>query len=153
MIPNGDIVGEAGYTYIGDNVFIGMNSIILMGANIGNNVIIGAGSIVSETIPSNSVVGGKPAKVIRSLDEHYKIRRERTVSEARLYVSCYKKVYGHLPNISEMGPFWQLFIKRNIAELRKNNIFTALSGDEESEILEAFLNTEQEFQSVEDLEV
>lgn len=54
----GDIVGEAGETYIGDNVFIGMNSIILMGSNIGDNVIIGAGSVVSGTIPSNSVVGG-----------------------------------------------------------------------------------------------
>lgn len=54
----GDIVGEAGETYIGDNVFIGKNSIILMGSNIGDNVIIGAGSVVSGPIPSNSVVGG-----------------------------------------------------------------------------------------------
>ncbi len=59
----GDIVGEAGYTYIGDNVFIGMNSIILMGSHIGNNVIIGAGSVISGNIPDNSVVGGSQPKL------------------------------------------------------------------------------------------
>ena len=41
----GDIVGEARKTIIGDNVFIGMNSIILMGTQIGNNCIVGAGSV------------------------------------------------------------------------------------------------------------
>ena len=69
-----------------------------MGSNIGDNVIIGAGSVVSGTIPSNSVVGGVPAKVIRSLDEHYKIRKERTLSEAGLYISCYEKMYIQNPN-------------------------------------------------------
>ena len=42
----GEIIGEARMTTIGDNVFIGVNSTILMGAQIGNNVIIGAGSVV-----------------------------------------------------------------------------------------------------------
>ena len=38
-----EVIGEAKKTIIGDNVFIGMNSIILSGAKVGNNVIIGAG--------------------------------------------------------------------------------------------------------------
>ena len=42
----GEIIGEAGETIIGDNVFIGINSIILMGTHIGNNCIVGAGSVV-----------------------------------------------------------------------------------------------------------
>ena len=42
----GEIIGEAGQTVIGDNVFIGMNAIILMGTKIGNNCIVGAGSVV-----------------------------------------------------------------------------------------------------------
>ncbi len=49
---------------IGDNVFIGMNSILLPGTKIGNNVIIGTGSIVRGTIPDYSVVAGNPAAVI-----------------------------------------------------------------------------------------
>lgn len=52
---------------IGNNVFIGMNAIILPGVSIGNNVIIGAGSIVTKSIPANVVVAGNPAKIIRKI--------------------------------------------------------------------------------------
>jgi len=54
---------------IGDNVFIGLNSIILPGVKIGNNVIIGAGSVVTKSIPDNSVVAGNPAKILTSINE------------------------------------------------------------------------------------
>ena len=67
--PNIDIIKPIS---IGNNVFIGYGSIILPGATIGDNCIIGAGSVVTGVIPSNSVAAGVPAKVIRSLDEHYK---------------------------------------------------------------------------------
>ena len=54
---------------IGDNCFIGMNSIILKGTEIGNNVVVGAGSVVHGKIPDNCIVGGNPAKVIRYLNK------------------------------------------------------------------------------------
>lgn len=56
---------------IGDNVIVGMGSVILNGANIPNNTIIAAGSLVTEKlqIPENSLVAGSPAKVIRELSE------------------------------------------------------------------------------------
>lgn len=75
------------------------------------------------------------------------------MSEAGLYISCYEKMYNQLPSESEMGPFWQLFMSRDISELREKGIFTALSGDNESEILTAFLASKQEFTSVEDLKM
>ncbi|PQA77836.1 DapH/DapD/GlmU-related protein [Rhodoferax sp. TS-BS-61-7] len=53
---------------IGDNVFIGANSIILKGVTIGENSVIGAGSVVTKSIPSNCVVAGNPARVIKLLD-------------------------------------------------------------------------------------
>jgi acetyltransferase-like isoleucine patch superfamily enzyme len=56
---------------IGDNVFIGMNSLILPGSNVGNNVIIGAGSIVRGNVPSNSVYIGNPGKVVMTIEEYY----------------------------------------------------------------------------------
>lgn len=55
---------------IGDNVFIGNDSIIMPGVSIGNNVVIGAGSVVTKSIPSNSVAAGVPCRVISSLDNY-----------------------------------------------------------------------------------
>lgn len=51
--------------YIGDNCFIGMNSIILKGTRLGNNVIVGAGSIVCGLFPDNVVIAGNPARIIK----------------------------------------------------------------------------------------
>jgi len=51
---------------IGDNVWVGANSVILPSVNIGDNVVIGAGSVVSKNIPSNSIAVGNPCKVIKS---------------------------------------------------------------------------------------
>lgn len=50
---------------IGDNVWIGANSVILDGVNIGDGSIIGAGSIVTKSIPENCIAYGNPAKVIK----------------------------------------------------------------------------------------
>ncbi|MDC7716134.1 acyltransferase [Vogesella sp. DC21W] len=52
-------------TSIGNDVWIGANSIILPGKKIGNHVIIGAGSVVTKDIPDWAIVGGNPARVIR----------------------------------------------------------------------------------------
>ena len=49
---------------ISNNVFIGMNSIILKGVIIGENCVIGSGSIVTKNIPKNSIAIGNPCKVV-----------------------------------------------------------------------------------------
>jgi len=64
-----------GYTKIGrieikDNCFIGDSVIILPGVEIGPNAIIGAGSVVTNNIPPNTVAAGNPAKIILSLQEY-----------------------------------------------------------------------------------
>jgi len=51
-------------TVIGNNVLIGSNCVVVDGARIEDNVMIGANSLISGTIPRNSVVQGNPAKVI-----------------------------------------------------------------------------------------
>ncbi|MBL0564356.1 acyltransferase [Aeromonas veronii] len=55
---------------IGDNVFIGVGTIILPGTIIGCNVVVGAGSVVKGTVPDNSVIAGSPAKIISTIDEY-----------------------------------------------------------------------------------
>jgi len=52
---------------IGRNVWIGVGSLVLKGASIGDNSIIGAGSVVSGAIPANVVAAGAPARVLRNL--------------------------------------------------------------------------------------
>lgn len=57
-----------------DNVYVGMNTVILGNVRIGPNVIINAGSLVINDVPPNSIVGGVPAKVLGSLDKYIKLR-------------------------------------------------------------------------------
>lgn len=65
--PQADVFGEIS---IGDNVFIGVGSIILPGVTIGNNTVIGAGSVVSRSFSGNGVIAGNPARLICTLEEY-----------------------------------------------------------------------------------
>ena len=56
---------------------IGANTTILPNVKIGDNVIISAGSVITKDIPSNSVVGGVPAKKIMSFEEYIEKRRKK----------------------------------------------------------------------------
>ena len=70
---------KVGIVRIGNNVFIGADSIVLCNTRIGDNVIIGAGSVVTHDIPSNSVYAGNPAKFICTFEEYqekHKTNRE-----------------------------------------------------------------------------
>lgn len=53
-------------TYVGKNCFVGAYSIVMPGIRIGDECIVGSGSVVTGDVPSNSVVAGNPAKIIRS---------------------------------------------------------------------------------------
>lgn len=72
IIRNNTIIGnkgiEGGEPIIGNNVNIGANSCIIGPIKIGNNVVIGAGSVVVKDVPSNVIVAGNPAKIIRHID-------------------------------------------------------------------------------------
>jgi carbonic anhydrase/acetyltransferase-like protein (isoleucine patch superfamily) len=57
-------VGEPVPVEIEDNVWLGLNSIVLKGVTIGRNSIIGANSVVTKNIPENVIAAGNPCKVI-----------------------------------------------------------------------------------------
>lgn len=78
-----------GKVNIGDNVFIGANSIILPNVTIGDNVVIGAGSVVSRSVPSNSVAVGNPAKVISSIEDYIN-KRKNQMNSCPSYDETYK---------------------------------------------------------------
>ena len=54
---------------IGDNCWIGANTVICPGVTIGENSVIGAGSVVTRDIPANVVAAGNPCRVIRPIGE------------------------------------------------------------------------------------
>ena len=54
---------------IGKNVWVGANAVILPGVTIGDGAIVAAGAVVNRDVPENTVVGGVPAKVIRTIHE------------------------------------------------------------------------------------
>lgn len=61
-----------GKIIIGDNVFIGLRSVVMPNVRIGENSIIGAGSLVNKSIPKNVVAVGNPIKIICSVEDFYK---------------------------------------------------------------------------------
>ena len=101
-------------TVIGDNCFIGMNSIILSGAHIGNNCIIGAGAVVSGIVPDNTVWAGSPARQVSTLEEYYKKKINQYEEAAKLFVKEFKNEYDRYPKLSELGVYISLFLPRNM---------------------------------------
>ena len=86
---------KIGNVTIGDNVFIGAESVVLPGVTIGNNVIVGANSTVTHDVPDGVVVAGSPAKVICSLDD-YLIKERTRMGTA----PCYGEDYTLRQNVS-----------------------------------------------------
>lgn len=147
----GEFVGGTVPTRIGDNCFLGMNSIILPGTTIGNNCIVGAGSVVGGGYPDNVVIAGNPARVICTLNEYYKKRKARWVSDAK---KCALEIYHHTgcrPTIEEMrdGFYW-LYTPRNQENIENYNKFFTLTGDDYEDICKCFLISEPIYLSFED---
>jgi acetyltransferase-like isoleucine patch superfamily enzyme len=51
--------------FIGKNCFIAVGATLMPGITIGDEVIVGAGAVVTKNVPSNVIVAGNPAKIIR----------------------------------------------------------------------------------------
>lgn len=69
MPPSERKLESKGAIEIGNNVWIGDKATILGGVTIGDNVIVGAGSVVTHNIPSNTLVVGAPAKIVKQLNK------------------------------------------------------------------------------------
>lgn len=115
-IDEGVILGASGPVCIGDNVFIGMNTIITRNVKIGDNVVIGAGSVVTKDCASNSVYAGNPARRIMSIEEYYQKRMKQQVQEAKILAQTYIQRYGKMPDESIFHEYFMLF-KDSICEL------------------------------------
>ncbi len=93
---------------IGENVLIGMNSVIMDEVIIGKNCIVGALSFVKagENIPEKSLVAGNPAKIIKTLDEDtISWKTEGTRLYQQLPEMCYQSLKECLPLTEEPGEY------------------------------------------------
>lgn len=81
----GNDCNKFGRVVIGDNVFIGIQTVILPNVHIGNNVIIGAGSVVTKDIPDDSLVVGNPARVIGSCSDYIEKHRKAMEDPKNVY--------------------------------------------------------------------
>ncbi len=79
---------KIGRVTIGNNVFIGAESVVLPGVTIGDDVIIGANSTVTHSVPSGVVVAGCPAKVICTLEDYLSKEQKNMESSP-----CYGEEY------------------------------------------------------------
>lgn len=86
---------KIGRVTIGNNVFIGAESVVLPGVTIGDNVIVGANSTITKSIPANSVVVGSPARIICSTEAYLNKEKQRMNS-----APCYGEEYTLRQNVS-----------------------------------------------------
>jgi len=78
---------------VGDCCIIGMNSVVLDGAEIGSGSIVGAGAIVKEgtVVPEGSLVVGVPAKIVRSGDQSLRAAAQRNAEEYHRLRDAHKR--------------------------------------------------------------
>jgi len=67
-VPIGRQLGPRDPVSIGSGSWIGHGAVILPGSRVGRNVVVAAGSVVRGEVPDHCIVGGVPARVIRSLN-------------------------------------------------------------------------------------
>lgn len=105
----GAVIGAQSKVSIGNNVFIGMNTIITRGVTIHDNVIIGAGSVVTKDCEPNSVYAGNPAKKIMTLDQFLEKRKQKQLEEAKNVAVEYFNRYGKIPEKEIFNEYFMLF--------------------------------------------
>lgn len=143
-----DNIGEAGKTWIGDNVFIGMNAIILMGSKIEKNSIIGAGSVVSGEFEENSLIVGNPAKRICSLEDYFIKQKTKEIDAAILYAQQWFSFYGKWPTVDEMtDAFAWLYLPHDEDSIKKYPQLFKPGGVDRDKYIGRFINSSSMFDS------
>lgn len=68
---------------VGDDCFLGLNSIVLPGVTIGSESVVGAGAVVNRSIPPRSVVAGVPARVVCTIDDYWRKHETAFIHDVR----------------------------------------------------------------------
>lgn len=115
-----NFVNSSGKVILGNNIYFGKNCTILKGVTVGNNCIIGAGSLVVNDVPANSVAAGVPARVICTLEEYYNKRKVVALEEAFEYARSIKERFNRMPIESDFREEFPYFVSGNEIEKYKS---------------------------------
>lgn len=138
-------------TKIGNNVFIGINSIILMGTTIGDNCIIGAGSVVRGNIPSGTIWAGNPARQIGTVEEYYSKLTKDFEKNAKFFAQRKYEIDGKIPEIEEMAFYRVLFFDKTEENRKKYLENIHITGDNKEEVINDLMKIKKKYNSVEEL--
>lgn len=93
---------------IGNDVYIGVGSLLLPGVTIGDRVVVGARSVVTKDVPSGNVVAGNPARIIKTMDEYSEQMRRKSLGLGHLGSSekaaQLKKLFGVENDVTKIQP-------------------------------------------------
>ena len=94
---------------IGNNVFVGVNSIIMPGVKIEDNVIVASGRVVTKSVPEGSIIGGNPAKIIGEFKNYKNKVLKDYVSKSELNFNVsYKERTMHESSKNKIKPFLKI---------------------------------------------
>lgn len=135
---------------IGNNVFIGMNTLILRNVKIGDNVIIGASSVVTQNCESGTVYAGNPAKPIMKIEDYIYKRKSLQLEEAKKLAQKYKERMGEIPPKSIFFEYFQLFESAESA-CKESKFFEQMHLCKNYEETQRYMDSyDREFQTFDD---
>lgn len=88
-IPKFDTFGKI---KIGNWCYIGTDSLIMPGVEIKDHVLVAAGSVVTKSVPSNSIVAGNPARIIGNIDDYINKNIKYNINTKGLNIKDKKKI-------------------------------------------------------------
>lgn len=109
VFSNQQFIPSHGKIKIGSNVWFGENVCVCKGVTIGDNCIIGIGSVVTKSIPSNSVAVGVPARVVCTYEEYFEKRKKQFINEAVEYANAILD-RGREPQIEDFYDDYPAFV-------------------------------------------
>ncbi len=118
----GAVLGASGHISIGNNVFIGTNTVVMRNVTIGSNVIIGAGSVVTGDCEDNGVYAGNPAKKVMDLDRFYQKREQAQLQEAVRLANGYYDRFGEKPGEDVFHEYFMLF--SDVEQAERSAVFS-----------------------------
>ena len=107
-----EFIPQSGKVKIGNNVYFARNCTVFKGVTIGDNCIIGFGSVVTHDIPANSVAVGVPARVVGTVEDYYKKRSTKCISEALAYAKSIEERFHRKPRLDEFWEEFPLFVDK-----------------------------------------